>query len=76
MNINQKEILLGVVPSKGKSIFSAGVARWLIKRGHKIIDIKPDKKNRNYHKTIFVFEETKSLIDDLISLNKDETSTD
>lgn len=76
MTINQKEILLGVIPSKGKSIFSAGVARWLIKRGHKIIDIKPDKKNRNYHKTIFVFEETKSLIDDLISLNKDETSTD
>lgn len=76
MLINQKEILLGVIPSKGKSIFSAGVARWLIKRGHKIIDIKPDKKNRNYHKTIFVFEETKSLIDDLISLNKDETSTD
>ena len=76
MLINQKEILLGVIPSKGKLIFSAGVARWLIKRGHKIIDIKPDKKNRNYHKTIFVFEETKSLIDDLISLNKDETSTD
>ena len=76
MLINQKEILLGVIPSKGKSIFSACVARWLIKRGHKIIDIKPDKKNRNYHKTIFVFEETKSLIDDLISLNKDETSTD
>lgn len=76
MTINQKEMLFGVIPSKGKSIFSAGVARWLIKRGHKIIDIKPDKKNRNYHKTIFVFEETKSLIDDLISLNKDETSTD
>lgn len=76
MNIHKKEMLFGVIPSKGKSVFSAGVARWLIKRGHKIIDIKPDKKNRNYHKTIFVFEETKSLIDDLISLNKNKTSTD
>lgn len=76
--MQQIEKLYGVIPSnnltkiKGKSIFTAGLARWLIKRGHHIIDIKPDKKNNNYNKTIFVFKETPSLISDLVSFNNDK----
>ncbi len=67
-----KEILLGVIPSnkkqtniKGKSIFTAGVARWLLKRGNRVIDIKPDKQDKTKRKTIFVFEDTPKLKEDL-----------
>lgn len=68
-----KKILLGVIPSddkkqtntKGKSIFTAGVARWLLKRGNRVIDIKPDKQDKTKRKTIFVFEDTPKLKEDL-----------
>lgn len=48
---------------KYKSIFTPGVARYLLKLGNPIIDIKPDKNNND--KTIFIFEETEKLINDL-----------
>lgn len=51
-----------------KSIFTAGVARYLLKLGNPIYDIKPDKKNKN--KTIFVFEETEKFINDMASVKK------
>ena len=51
-----------------KSIFTAGVARYLLKLGNPIYDIKPDKKNKN--KTIFVCEETEKFINDMASVKK------
>ena len=71
-----KEILLGVIPSddkkqtniKGKSIFTAGVARWLLKRGNRVIDIKPDKQDKTKRKTVFIFEDTPKLKEDLSQL--------
>lgn len=51
-----------------KSIFTAGVARYLLKLGNPIYDIKPDKNNKD--KTIFIFEETEKFMKDMTSVNK------
>ena len=51
-----------------KSIFTAGVARYLLKSGNPIYDIKPDKKNKE--KTIFIFEETEKFMNDMASVKK------
>ena len=51
-----------------KSIFTAGVARYLLKLGNPIYDIKPDKKNKK--KTIFIFEETEKFMNDMASVKK------
>lgn len=51
-----------------KSIFTAGVARYLLKLGNPIYDIKADKKNKN--KTIFIFEETEKFKKDMASVEK------
>ena len=42
-----------------KCIFTPFVARNLLKMGNPIVDIKPDKNNKD--KTIFVFEDTNKL---------------
>lgn len=41
---------------KGRCIYAAPVARALIRREFKVIDVKPNKENHD--KTVFVFEET------------------
>lgn len=46
-----------------KSIFTPFVARRLLKMGNTIVDIKPNKDNRD--KTIFVFKNTSKLQEDL-----------
>ena len=46
-----------------KSIFTPYVARRLLRMGNQIVDIKPDKNNKD--KTIFVFEATEKLKDDM-----------
>lgn len=46
-----------------KSIFTAGVARKLLKLGNPIYDIKPDKNNKD--KSIFIFEETEKFKKDM-----------
>ena len=51
-----------------KSIFTAGVARHLLKLGNPIYDIKPDKGNKD--KTIFIFEETEKFMNDMASVKK------
>lgn len=51
-----------------KSIFTAGVARYLLKLGNPIYDIKPDKKNKD--RTIFVFEETDKFVKDMASVKR------
>jgi hypothetical protein len=51
-----------------KSIFTAGVARYLLKLGNPIYDIKADKKNKD--KTIFIFEETEKFKNDMASVEK------
>ena len=50
---------------KCKSIFTPYVARRLLKMGNQIVDIKPDKKNKD--RTIFVFEATEKLKADMES---------
>ena len=49
---------------KYKSIFTPYVARRLLHMGNPIYDIKPDKNNRD--KTIFVFEVTDKLLQDIL----------
>lgn len=48
-----------------KMIFTPYVARKLLHMGNPIIDIKPNKENRD--KTIFVFENTSKLKNDMAS---------
>ena len=47
-----------------KCIFTPFVARNLLRMGNPIIDIKPDKSNKD--KTIFVFEDTNKLKEDMV----------
>lgn len=51
-----------------KSIFNPAIVRALLKKGHKIVDIKPDKGNKD--KTIFIFEVNENFIKDLDSMLK------
>ena len=51
-----------------KSIFTAGVARYLLKLGNPIYVINADKKNKD--KTIFIFEETEKFKNDMASVEK------
>ena len=44
---------------RAKLVFSPKVARFLLKHGMQIIDIKPDKNDKD--KTIFVFDETEEF---------------
>lgn len=50
---------------KGKLIFSNAIARHLIQKGHKVIDIKPHKENKD--RTIFVFEVDENFEKDFLS---------
>ena len=61
--------------TEGKSIFTPKTARALLKMGNVIIDIKPDKTNRD--KTIFVFRNDEKLRNDLstLSAKKNDIST-
>lgn len=58
---------------KGKSIFNPCIARWLVRRGHHIMDIKPSKENRD--KTIFIFSVTDEFIQDLSTCNEQRAAT-
>lgn len=51
-----------------KTIFNAGVARFLLKSGNSIVDLRKDKDNPS--KTNFVFEYTEKLGRDLASVQK------
>lgn len=53
---------------KGKPIFNSYIAKQLVKKNHKIIDLQPDKNRPNA--TIFYFEETEQLKKDLVALSK------
>ena len=51
--------------TRTKCIFTPFVARNLLNMGNPIVDIKPDKNNKD--KTIFVFENTEKLKKDMVS---------
>ena len=51
-----------------KSIFTPRIARYLLKQGNAICDIKADKHNKD--KTVFIFELTEKLKLDLASVEK------
>lgn len=55
-----------------KTIFSPRVARYLLKEGNTIVDIKADKTNKD--KTLFIFNVTDKFKSDLeyISTHKQE----
>lgn len=53
-----------------KLIFNSFLAKQLIKRGHKIIDLRKDYKKENT--VIYVFEETEDFIKDLKELTLKE----
>lgn len=44
---------------KGKLVFNTQLTKMLLKKGFKIIDIRPNNKNRE--RTVFVFEDTEEL---------------
>lgn len=49
-----------------KLIFSPIVARKLLKMGHVIVDIKPNKNNKEM--TVFIFENTEKFRNDLSTI--------
>lgn len=49
--------------NKTKLIFKAYVARGLLKKGHRIVDIKPLRDDPRV--TVFVFEKTVELLEDI-----------
>jgi hypothetical protein len=51
---------------KYKIVYKTFVARQLIKLGHIVRDIKPDKENPQ--KTLFIFEETEEFKKDLATV--------
>ena len=51
-----------------KEIFTPYVARRLLRMGNPIIDIKPDKNNRD--KTIFIFEVTNKFNADIVEASR------
>lgn len=51
-----------------KEVFTPYVARRLLRMGNPIVDIKPDKNNKD--KTIFVFEITEKFKVDMASATK------
>lgn len=50
-----------------KLIFNASVARYLLKKGNAIVDIKPNKNDPC--KTVFVFEKTEKFIKDFVGFS-------
>ena len=57
-----KEVYLSM-EQKTIVIFTANVARRLLKDGFTIVDIKPDKKAVDSHKTLFVFKNENNIMD-------------
>ena len=55
---------------KTKLIFKSYLARQLLHMGNPIVDIKPDKNREG--RTIFVFEKTEKLENDLTTLLSQE----
>lgn len=55
-----------------KIIFNAGVSRRLLKEDCKIIDIKPDKNDKN--KTVFVFENNETFKKAFAKINEEITA--
>lgn len=56
------------ITSKTKIIFKPYIARGLLKRGHKMVDIKPYRDNPD--RSIFVFEKTVQLLEDMRDIIK------
>lgn len=48
---------------KAKRIFKYYIAKGLIARGHRVVDIKPDVDNRD--RVVFLFEDSLDLRDDM-----------
>lgn len=59
---------------KSKPIFNSYIAKLLLKRGNRIVDIQPDKKRINA--TIFYFKETEKFLNDLSELSSKLNSHD
>lgn len=54
-------------------IFSANVARRLLRDGYIIIDIKPDKKDTSGMKTVFVFRNENNIMKKIEEYKKEQT---
>ena len=54
--------------TKHKVIFNPSIARQLLHKGNLICDIKPSESNKR--ETVFVFECTEKLLNDLTEITK------
>lgn len=52
-------------------IFAPSKARKLLKEGFTLIDIKPDKKDTTYQRSLFVFQRTDELMNRLRELKSE-----
>lgn len=47
-----------------RSVKEACIARWLLKAGHPIVDIKQDRRDKTRSRTVFYFEADESFCED------------
>lgn len=53
--------MIELTNKKEKVVYSAKVARELLRRGYQIVDIKPDKYDEHHKASIFVFKNEGTL---------------
>ena len=53
-----------------KIVYDARIARELLRLGYTIIDIKPDKYDKDKKRTIFVFNNDESLEKDIYDISE------
>lgn len=50
-----------------KVVFSAKLARDLIRKGFKVVDIKPDRTDKDKKRSVFIFELTDELLENILN---------
>ena len=54
---------MNIMEKKAITIFTASTARKLLKDGHKLVDIKPDKTDPDGKRTVFVFKNENNIME-------------
>lgn len=54
------------------SVFSADIARAMLKRGYQIVDLKPDKLDRERKRSIFIFKNEDGLYESICEFRREK----
>lgn len=53
-------------------IFTGNIANKLLDMGYRIVQVRPDKKNKI--KTVFIFESKPTVVEDLLSISNEDNA--